>query len=42
MNFIVQLHVYPFDVMFSINETDKQLSKTLRKFDETLTDLDLI
>ena len=31
MNFIVPLVVYPFDIMFSIGETDNKLMKTLKK-----------
>lgn len=31
MNFIVPLVVYPFDVMFSVGESDKKLKDTLRK-----------
>lgn len=31
MNFIVPLIVYPFDIMFSIGDTDKQLRKVLKK-----------
>lgn len=31
MNFIVPLVIYPFDIMFSLGETDKQLRKSLRK-----------
>lgn len=39
-NFIVSLHIYPFDIMFSIGQTDKQLKKRLKTFDETLPDCD--
>jgi hypothetical protein len=31
-NFIINFLVYPFDVMISVNETDKQLKKEIKKF----------
>lgn len=31
MNFIIPLVIYPFDMMFSLGQTDKQLRKTLEK-----------
>lgn len=30
MNFIIPLVIYPFDIMFSVGETDKQLRKKLK------------
>lgn len=30
--FIIPLHVYPFDVLFSIGETDEQFRKSIRKY----------
>ncbi len=32
INFIVPLQVYPFDVMVSYDQTDKQLRKSLKKY----------
>lgn len=32
LNFIIPLVVYPYDIMVSIGETDKQLEKELLKF----------
>lgn len=32
MNFIIKLVVYPFDIMVSIDESDKKLAKNLREF----------
>ncbi len=32
MNFIVDLKIYPYDIMFSFGETNKQLYKTLDKY----------
>lgn len=31
-NFIIPLVVYPFDIMFSFNETDEQLRKSFKKY----------
>lgn len=31
MNFIVDLVIYPFDVMFSVGESDNKLKRTLKK-----------
>lgn len=31
MNFIIPLVIYPFDIMVSFGETDKQLKKALKK-----------
>lgn len=39
LNFIVTNEVYPFDVMFSFGETDKQLKKKLSKFDVKIGNL---
>ena len=32
MNFIIPLVIYPFDIMVSIDESDKQLAEELKKF----------
>ncbi len=32
MNFIIPLVIYPFDVMFSLGETDEQLKKQFKKY----------
>jgi len=43
-NFIVPMVVYPFDIMFSINQTDKEFSNSLSKklhkdhFDQFMSD----
>ncbi len=31
MNFIIPLVIYPFDIMFSVGESDKRLKNTLKK-----------
>lgn len=33
INFIISLEVYPFDVMVSIGQTDKQLAESLKPYD---------
>lgn len=33
LNFIVELVVYPFDVMVSIGETDEEVKRKLKKYD---------
>ena len=32
INKLIPLHIYPFDVMVSINQTDKQFEKVLNKY----------
>lgn len=32
LNFILPLHIYPFDIMFSFNESDETLIKTLGEY----------
>ena len=32
LNYIIKLEIYPFDIMFSFNETDEELIKTLDKY----------
>ena len=32
MNFIIPLVIYPFDVMFSLGETDERLTKQFKKY----------
>ena len=34
-NFIIPLYIYPFDIMVSVNQTDKQLTKSLAKYGVT-------
>lgn len=47
VNFIVTMAVYPFDIMFSINETDKDFKKSLEgklhkeDFDQFMSDGDM-
>ena len=46
-NFIVPMVVYPFDIMFSINQTDKDFRKSLKAvnhkehFDQFMSDINL-
>ena len=40
-NFIIPLVVYPFDVMVSLNQTDKQLKKELDRFENCEWDDDM-
>jgi hypothetical protein len=35
LNKIIPLVIYPFEIMISFNETDKQITKALRKFNIT-------
>jgi hypothetical protein len=30
LNFIIPLHIYPFDIMFSVGQTDKDFTKSLK------------
>lgn len=36
-NFTIPLHIYPFDVMFSIDESDDKLSKRINEIEECST-----
>lgn len=40
INFVVNLHVYPFDVMVSINQTDPQLADSLKPYEGHLVERD--
>lgn len=41
-NFLVKLVIYPFDVMVSLGETDKELKKSLNKYEDAEWDEDMI
>lgn len=41
LNLIVPLIVYPFDVMFSFNETDRELKKHLKNYKIEVNDITL-
>lgn len=40
-NFIISFEIYPFDVMVSINESRKQLEKSLKRYGINSADVDL-
>lgn len=40
INFIIPLQVYPFDVMVSVSQTDKQLTKSLDPYKKNLLESD--